>query len=520
MKRTLFFILGLLPLLALAQPGYNFLEKSTITVEKTGINTPSSDFGPAFVRSELWYSTYTLQPNQKQRKKKGVEYYELFASPVDGQGALQGGKSLQLDDQRAGYNAGPVSFSETTRELFVTVNNYEDPLVENIVFQEANLPLRILILREAGAAWVPAGEFPFNNQTYSVGHPALSVTGDTIIFTSDKPGGNGGTDLYMAVRKNGKWSDMKNLGATINTKGDEMFPYLHKGKILFFASDGISGGQGGLDIYYSELTASGFSAPVNLEQVNSAADDFGLVIHPNEEIGYFTSQREGGVGSDDIYKVLFEGNYDLELLVVDRATQAPIANVKVDFSDGKTLFTDSEGIIRRDLERGSYTAATDMEDYMNESVAFATDDYPYGTIKKTISIEKVEVGQVFVLENIYYDFDKWDILPESEVELDKLVKIMKDNPKWKVELGSHTDSRGTHEYNDRLSQKRSDSAVGYIISKGIDSDRIVAKGYGERQLVNECADDVPCSEEQHRQNRRTEFTILDMGGSNFVTTTP
>lgn len=517
MKRTLIFILGLLPLFALAQPGQNFIENSTISVEKTGISTPASDFGPAFVRGELWYSTYTLQPTQRQRKKKGVEYYELFASPVDGQGELQSGKSLQLDDQRAGYNAGPVSFCESTRELFVTVNNYEDPLVENIVFQEANLPLRILILQEAGAAWTPAGEFPFNNQTYSVGHPAVSVTGDTIIFTSDKPGGIGGTDLYMAVRKNGKWSDMKNLGAGINTKGDEMFPYLHKGKYLFFASDGIPGGQGGLDIYYCELTEGGFGTPVNLEQVNSPADDFGLVVHSGEEIGYFTSQREGGMGSDDIYKVRFEGNYDLELLVVDKATLAPIPNVKVDFNDGKTLFTDSEGVIRRDLEKSTaYTATTDMEEYMNESVAFNTGEYPYGTIKKTLSIEKVEVGQKFVMENIYYDFDKWDILPESAVELDKLVKIMKDNPKWKVELGSHTDSRGTFEYNDWLSQKRSDSAVGYIISKGIDQERIIAKGYGERQLVNECADDVPCSEEKHRQNRRTEFTILDMGSTNFV----
>ncbi len=200
MKRTLIFILGLLPLFALAQSDYSFIENATISVEKTGINTPASDFGPAFVGGELWYSTYTLQPSQKQRRKKGVEYYELFASPVNAQGELQSGKSLQLDDQRAGYNAGPVSWCEATGELFVTVNNYEDPLVENIVFQEANLPLRILVLRSAGAAWVPAGDFPFNNQNYSVGHPAVSVTGDTIIFTSDKPGGSGGTDLYMAVR--------------------------------------------------------------------------------------------------------------------------------------------------------------------------------------------------------------------------------------------------------------------------------------------------------------------------------
>jgi outer membrane protein OmpA-like peptidoglycan-associated protein len=127
-----------------------------------------------------------------------------------------------------------------------------------------------------------------------------------------------------------------------------------------------------------------------------------------------------------------------------------------------------------------------------------------------IQIEKVEVGQKFVMENIYYDYDKWDILPESEVELNKLVKVMKDNPSWKVELGSHTDSRGTHEYNETLSQKRSDSAVNYIVSQGISRNRITAKGYGETQPVNECKDGVSCTEEQHQQNRRTEFTILEM----------
>ena len=135
----------------------------------------------------------------------------------------------------------------------------------------------------------------------------------------------------------------------------------------------------------------------------------------------------------------------------------------------------------------------------------------YGVIKQTINVEKVVVGQKFVMENIFYDFDKWDILPESEVELNKLVKIMKDNPDWKVELGSHTDCRGSDPYNEVLSQKRSDSAVSYIISNGISSDRIIAKGYGETQLVNQCDDGVNCSEEEHRANRRTEFKILELG---------
>jgi len=147
---------------------------------------------------------------------------------------------------------------------------------------------------------------------------------------------------------------------------------------------------------------------------------------------------------------------------------------------------------------------------MNDSKTISTVGKPFGVIKDTLWVEKVEVGMKFVMENIYYDFDKWDILPESAVELDKLVKVMNDNPGWKVELGSHTDCRGSDDYNLVLSQKRSDSAVGYIISKGISADRIIAKGYGETELVNQCDDGVPCSEADHRKNRRTEFKILEM----------
>lgn len=151
-----------------------------------------------------------------------------------------------------------------------------------------------------------------------------------------------------------------------------------------------------------------------------------------------------------------------------------------------------------------------MDGFMNDSKTITTVGKELGVIRDTLWIEKVEVGQKFVMENIYYDFDKWDILPASAIELDKLVKVMNDNPDWKVELGSHTDCRGSDAYNMKLSQKRSDSAVAYIIGKGIDASRIIAKGYGETELVNRCDDGVACSEEEHRQNRRTEFKILDM----------
>ncbi|MCK5457163.1 MAG: OmpA family protein, partial [Melioribacteraceae bacterium] len=217
------------------------------------------------------------------------------------------------------------------------------------------------------------------------------------------------------------------------------------------------------------------------------------------------------VGNDNYVILKLKGEYKLELLVQDKKSLDPLANVTVKFNDNVFFESDNNGIIIRDLARNkNYVATSELEGYMNESISFTTIGRPFGTIKEIINVEKVEIGQKFTMENIFYDYDKWDILPESEIELDKLVKIMNDNPDWKVELGSHTDSRGSDSYNESLSQKRSDSAVEYIVTNGISKRRIVAKGYGETQLVNKCDDGVKCTDAEHRINRRTEFKITDI----------
>jgi len=505
--------MSILPVLLGAQTSNNFLKNVTIETEKTDINTAGSDFGPAFVENQLWYSAFDEEEIRKiqQGETKDV-FYNIFATPVNSKGNLQNGKEVKLRDVSSGYHAGPVSYCQQTGELFVTLSNFQNPEIKNVVFQKANIPLKIIILEKSGAGWRYVSDLPFNSSTYSVGHPTISASGDTLFFASNIPDkGYGGTDLYMTVRENGNWGEMTNLGENINTSADDMFPFLYNGNRLIYASAGKVSGKGGLDIYYADMNGTGFETPENFSELNSPEDDFGLVIHSEDEVGYFTSQKSGGEGSDDIYKVLFEGQFDLELLVRHSKSGDPLPNVQVNFSDGKTLRTNSSGIIIRDLDKNTdYAATTELDGYMNDSKSFTTEGQPYGTMQIVLNVEKVEVGQKFVMENIYYDFDKWDILPESEVELDKLVKIMKDNPSWEVELGSHTDSRGSDAYNEELSQKRSESAVNYIVSQGISRDRITAKGYGESQLVNKCDDGVQCTEEQHRKNRRTEFKILRM----------
>ncbi len=515
MKRLLLVLLSAIPIMLTAQQKCMYFEKMVkLDTEKTDLNTSQSDFGPAFVGNELWFSAFTNEEIEKLENGSDKKiYYNLYTVATDAKGNVEGTKTMKFAELSEGYHVGPVSYCEATGELFVTLSNFENPEIRNKVYQKADIRLKIIIAKQVGDTWQKVGELPFNDPAYSVGHPSVTSGGDTLYFASNIPDkGFGGTDIYMTVRQNGQWGEMINLGDKINTPEDEMFPFIYRDRILIYSSKGLGEGDD-LDIYAAGLMGDKIMEPNAISDLNSSGDDFGFVISSSNEVGYYCSNKTGGVGSDDIYKVNIEmipqGKYELELVVKDRKTNEIIPDAKV-LLDNEWLSA-AAGLFKTELEKdATYLAKTDMDGYMNDSKSITTVGKPFGVIKEVLWVEKVEVGQKFVMDNIYYDFDKWDILPASEVELDKLVKVMNDNPKWKVELGSHTDSRGSDAYNMVLSQKRSDSAVGYIVSKGISKDRIIAKGYGETELVNKCDDGVPCSEADHRKNRRTEFKILEM----------
>jgi outer membrane protein OmpA-like peptidoglycan-associated protein len=518
MKRVMLFLFGIIPILLSAQDKCVYFEKMVkLEVETTGLNTSHSDFGPAFVNDELWYSAYTDAEIEKLNEGTNKKiYYNLFSNALDSKGNVRGNKVIKFEDQSKGYHAGPVSYCEATGELFITLSNFENPDIRNKVYQKADIRLKVIVAKMVNGEWQKIGELPFNNPKYSVGHPSVTSTGDTLYFVSDIPEkGFGGTDIYRTVRTNGVWGEMQNLGDDVNTDKNEMFPFIYKDKLLIFSSNGRAEGDD-LNLYNVGLFGDKITGVAELSELNSDGDDFAFVIHPDEEVGYFSSNRAGGSGNDDIYKVLIEkipqGKHELELVVLDKKTKQHVKDAKITFGNVVSLL---EGLIfKKELEKDkTYTVKTELEGYMNDSKTISTVGKPFGVIRDTLWVEKVVVGQKFVMENIYYDFDKWDILAASEVELDKLVKVMNDNPSWKVELGSHTDSRGSDSYNEKLSQKRSESAVGYIVANGIAQGRILAKGYGETQLVNKCDDGVNCSEADHRKNRRTEFKILEMDGN-------
>ncbi len=513
MKKAIYLILILLPFFVNAQTDCDFFSHKTIHIEKTNINSVASDMGPAFVNDELWYSSFTEDEIKElsKGKTKGI-FYHLNTLATDTNGNIEGSAKPELTQSSERLHAGPISYCKATGELFVTLSNGEEPDVKNVIFKKAKIRLKIVIAKMINGTWTITENFPFNSSKYSVGHPAISTTGDTLFFISNMPSTSGNTDIYMSVRENGKWTEPQNLGNKINTPANEMFPFFSSEGFLVFASNGRKTGATDLDLYYSCISGDTFTKPVPITELNSEFDDFGLVIHNNAEVGYFNSQRKGGEGDDDIYKVIFEEKeYKLELLVRDKETQLPIPFASVTFNDGVKLTTDANGIVKRDLDyETDYTAYSGIKGYMDGSISFSTSGANYGILKQVIDLEKLEVGKIFTIENIYYDFDKWNLLPESKIILDKLVQIMKENPGLKAELGSHTDSRGSDAYNMKLSQKRSESAVNYIISNGISKERIIARGYGETQLINQCSNGVSCTEEQHRMNRRTEFKILEL----------
>lgn len=425
MKKLFFLVLTILPFLSFSQ---NCFDNTIIKIEKTIINTEKSDFGAAIVDNNLFYST--LEKTEKTTKKRNLMFYDLYSSPLDDSGNVINNKTLILSHIGEGFHTGPTSYCEETGELFVTLSNFKDPDIKNKIYVKSDIRLKIVTVKNSITE-----EFPFNDPTYSVGHPAINKTGDTLYFSSNMPNGFGETDLYMSIRTNGEWQTPINLGETINTVDDEMFPTLYKNFLIFSSNHNNSN----LDLYYTSLGK--FTKPKPLSELNTEFDDFQLVMYKNDLVGYYNSNSQEDI-SDDIYKITFKSKE-----VKPEPEPVPVPLV---------------------------------------------------------------VNQIFTLNNIFYDFDKWYILPESEVELDSLVTVLKEHPELKVELGSHTDCRGSDAYNMILSQKRSDSAVNYIVSKGIPREKIVAKGYGETMLVNKCDDGVWCSEADHRKNRRTEIKILEI----------
>ncbi|WP_462253041.1 OmpA family protein [Ekhidna sp.] len=484
------------------------------------INTERAEYSPVFSRNYLYFTSN--RDVSKIYRTTGTPFTDIYR--VASKGANVKISTLGPLDPIINHldtNEGSVAISpDGTSMIFAKGNNGKAK-----GYSEVNL----FFTRYRNGKWSEPVPLSINVAEAWDSTPAFSPDGTTLYFSSTRPGGYGGADLYQAkVNRRGRWVDVRNLGPEVNSAGDDVFPYVSKDGSLYFSSDGHAG-FGKLDIFQA-IREGGHVTVKNLgKPMNSSADDFGLYQF-NLTKGFFTSNRRGGKGDDDIYTFINDDpdlkvvNYFLTGITVttdDAGEEIILPNTKVSLTtdNGEVLdeaFTGADGSFNfRVYPEEHYDLISEKTDYFTVRKDFTTIGK---TVDKTtltefitdvnfetkIMMDPIVLEKAIVLENIYYDLDKANIRPDAALVLDSLVQIMNDNPEIFIELGSHTDNRADDNYNLRLSLQRAQSAVSYIINEGIDAKRITAKGYGETQLIIKNAE----TEEEHQRNRRTEFKVL------------
>jgi len=670
-----------------------FAESGSYRIEQSGLSSPESDFSPTYYNKGLLFVTdgHTGSFAKTKYPWSNRRFLDIYYVPFTVGDSIVGNPERLSRKINSKYHEGPGAFSQSLNKLAFTRNNFIKGKVQRS--SDHINKISIYFAKPEGKKWKNLESFTYNNREYSTGHPSFSNGGNTMYFISDMPGGFGGTDIYKTEYINNAWTAPENLGSSINTEGNEVFPYAQGDSILYFSSNGW-GGLGGLDIFKVQFNSS--KKPENMgSPINSIGDDFGIIFDPTGRSGYISSNRNGGKGFDDIYRFNFSPR-PIPLMVVDQdeVKAIPYANVELFLGDKliETSKTDADGQISfflkpctdyvvkskakgypdktQSVQTGCPVNSRDelrvvmrkpklygnvFDKYLNKDISGATvelidltadnktiglietDDKGYfkftlepcheykitavkaglpevfrqfkapclekepdavvrlgtgiapknGTLvnlfiaeeqsgtpipnakislfksedaslydiytddtgyyetvldpnskykvsgskigyfstsksktdlninkgDKRVSIDlkllKLKEGGIIALEGIFYDFAKTEIRPDAAKVLDYVVQVMEENPSMIIELGSHTDSRGSDSENLELSEKRANAALEYILSKGLAKERILAKGYGETQLKNRCGNGVNCPESMHQENRRTEIRILD-----------
>jgi outer membrane protein OmpA-like peptidoglycan-associated protein/tetratricopeptide (TPR) repeat protein len=637
-----------------------FLPKRQVRVQHLQtLNSGHLEYSPIPYKGGIVYtSTKALGEKKFEDQWTKDNFSDLFFAELDENGHF-GTATLLEGEINGAFHDGTATFNAAGTQMYFSRNNDAGKNSKDII------DLKIYQASLKNGKWQAVAELPFNDGEYATCHPTLAMDGNTLYFASNRPGGFGGMDLYRSVRKGNEWSKPENLGKTINTAGNEIFPFIAASGDLYFASDGLPG-IGGLDIYRSSFFNKTWSKAENLgEPINSAKDDFSYCVLPNEEEGYFSSNRIGGLGGDDIYhwsnNVRGKGPAHF-IAIIDEQTGNRLSDALVTVIEGVykqsvtempgrkvnnanatgnnyaihpiSLLTDFKGKVKPEIRDGkTYTIFVEKPGYekvkkivnafellrspewiipiskrkglpLNGSIIhekynhfipnaeielfnFCTGEYertfsdekgnfeffldcncdyelvgkkerftkhkkqfstlgmdcqnsntinailyleiettanhsnnamltppPAVNIKPSTAPNKTtntyKVGQIITLENVYYDFNKASIRGDASESLNKVVELLKEYPSMEIQLLSHTDARGKARYNKRLSQKRANAAVQYLIAKGIQPKRLSGIGYGEEQLKNHCDDDVDCDEKAHQENRRTEIKITKL----------
>ena len=489
-------------------------------IENAGINSKYSDYGTFVHDNKIYFSSARDTGNFSKRKHKwtGEYFTNLYIADVDSSKV----KKFKTDLNTKFHEASPV-FTKDGKTVYFTRNNYVDG--KKGKDEEKTTLIKIYKATLENGKWTNITAVPFDSDNYSTAHPALSPDEKTLYFASDMPGTLGQSDLYkISINSDGSYGTPVNMGKTINTEGKETFPFVTDENEIYFSSDGRPG-LGGLDVFAGKIEKDETISDIQNvgADINSPKDDFAYVIDPVSRKGYFSSNKEGGQGSDDIYKFIenkaLRCVQELNGVITDAETAVILPGAKVSLYDNQTVLNttiaDDNGIYKFPVDCGkTYNVRAEKEEYETKEVSITIGklsgktSLPIALTKNTCRVTiGDDLGTCFGIKMIYFDLDKSNIRTEAAIDLEKILVVLNENPGMKLDIRSHTDSRATFKYNEALSDRRAKSTIEWLIKNGVAAKRLTGKGYGETQLVNKCADDVPCTEAEHQENRRSEFII-------------
>ncbi len=473
------------------------------------INSDKSDFGAVLHQNGLYFAS----ARNGARKNYGwtdEPFLDIYKATHNVDGTITNAEPVT--ELNSKWHDGPVTISKDGNTIYFASESFKEKLFEKEKVSSTTLKMSQVNLFKAtntNGKWTNITPLPFNSKEYSTSNPSLSNDGQTLYFSSNMPGSMGGIDIWkVAVNQDGSFGTPENLGSKINTEGDESFPFISEdNKMLYFASNGRPG-FGGYDVFAFDMNkgeATNMGKPVNSEK-----DDFAFTFNKEKNIGFVSSNR-GGV--DNIYLATPVCGVEVMTIVTDAKTGAILANAKVAIVDEKknvisTEMSNAKGEVTYYVECDkAYTIQASKDGYESNTFPVASSKGPSKKVDAPLNpIEVIVTETEVILNPIFFEFDKSNITQEGAFELDKLVQVLKNNPNMVILAKSHTDNRGSDKYNMSLSDRRAKSTVQYIISKGIAADRISGKGMGESEPKVDCKD--KCTEEQHAQNRRSEFLIV------------
>ena len=473
---------------------------------KSDVSSDKADFGAVLTNNN---EVFFASARNTARKESGMDdqpYLDLYKATRNADGTLS--QATEVAELNTKWHDGPAAISADGNIMYYGSESFNESEFQKNKAKKLKFgQIYLYKATKDGDKWGNAKPLPFNSKEYSVRNPSISKDGKTLYFSSDMPGGLGGEDIWKVSVDGETYGTPENLGSNVNTEGNESFPSIQDDNILFFSSNGRQG-FGGYDVFKQNTNTNEKASNVG-EPVNSQKDDFAFSYNLQKNVGYFSSNREG---NDDIYQANAVCGVDGTVVVKDAESGKLLSNASVSVFNnkgvekgnqvsnemGETKFgMDCEQVYTFNASRSGYENGTaTMEKSQNGAKTIVVNLTP---IKPIITEREV------ILQPIYFEYNKSNITAEGAEELDKLVKVMNEYPNMIIDAKSHTDSRGADNYNLRLSDRRAKSTVQYIVSKGIAKNRITGSGMGETQPKVPCTE---CTEEEHAQNRRSEFLII------------